>query len=638
MTRETKVGLVVAGSFLCLVGIVLASKLQEGNSAQAESPPAHAARRTPAAALPNRSSGPKAPSRSTPRDARGDAGAAPGPRSERRIPAQTVPGRKHSPDGSGGPIILASGEKEEARPKKPRDQGSASAAEGAAKKPLREKSKESETGEKVPPPLPANLVPPPPSSGNQGPEATGGPLPPLEKKEGQPATEKPEPADRPEGAGVTAEKDKADEKKEKELSDEEKNALLARMAAEREKKTADPRDEKKAAGPVEKDPEKKDHEPVRARDRHPKDEPNREKKDSVPAAPLPAKDGEPGPPVAPVVKTEEAAPAPQAEKTTAAPRETGTEPKPVEPLPGPPPAREGIAPAREVEPVPAAAVKGEPLPATGEKKEPAPVLHSNHPENTLPKSVAVPPLPPAAEEDRASAGKGEVIKNPLKAPAPSGGPAPFPLPPLGGATGADSPPIAVPRLPAAANGGGSRIVPRVDSFVVETYRAGPSDTFASISNHYYRSDRYERALLQFNRDHHLATAAVLRDPPVLTGENVYVPPRDVLENRYGQLIPGHLAARVAGPPVVASAPKVAPPAETPVIPVSAWATPTKTRPYRVQGQGERLYDVARHTLGNPNRWAEIYRLNPQLAPENVVPAGTLLQLPPDARVAQEATP
>src|SRR5262249_11209826 len=36
MKRETKVGLVVAGSFLSLVGIVLASKLKQGDSAGAE--------------------------------------------------------------------------------------------------------------------------------------------------------------------------------------------------------------------------------------------------------------------------------------------------------------------------------------------------------------------------------------------------------------------------------------------------------------------------------------------------------------------------------------------------------------------------------------------------------------------------
>jgi nucleoid-associated protein YgaU len=77
--------------------------------------------------------------------------------------------------------------------------------------------------------------------------------------------------------------------------------------------------------------------------------------------------------------------------------------------------------------------------------------------------------------------------------------------------------------------------------------------------------------------------------------------------------------------------------ERPAIPASARATAQAgpvTRSYKVQARGERLYDIAGRTLGDSNRWSEIYRLNPQVAPEMPVPGGTWLHLPADARVEQ----
>ena len=63
-----------------------------------------------------------------------------------------------------------------------------------------------------------------------------------------------------------------------------------------------------------------------------------------------------------------------------------------------------------------------------------------------------------------------------------------------------SPPIAVPTQATSAP-----LVPRVVSFDEETYPCKPGDTFRSISQQYYHSDKYERALLMFNRNHPLAT-------------------------------------------------------------------------------------------------------------------------------------
>ena len=73
-----------------------------------------------------------------------------------------------------------------------------------------------------------------------------------------------------------------------------------------------------------------------------------------------------------------------------------------------------------------------------------------------------------------------------------------------------------------------------------------------------------------------------------------------------------------------------------VIPAYAQARDVRgTKVYRVpQGPGEMMYAIAQRTMTNPQRWTEIYRLNPNLPPELPIPAGTSVVLPGDARVEQ----
>ena len=47
--------------------------------------------------------------------------------------------------------------------------------------------------------------------------------------------------------------------------------------------------------------------------------------------------------------------------------------------------------------------------------------------------------------------------------------------------------------------------------------------------------------------------------------------------------------------------------------------------------------VAKLTLGNEQRWGDIYDLNSHLRPDNL-PAGTELKLPADARIPTPAGP
>ncbi len=54
--------------------------------------------------------------------------------------------------------------------------------------------------------------------------------------------------------------------------------------------------------------------------------------------------------------------------------------------------------------------------------------------------------------------------------------------------------------------------------------------------------------------------------------------------------------------------------------------------YQVRAGGETMRDIARHTLGDEERWADVHRLNPSLQPESVLAAGTTVKLPSDACV------
>jgi nucleoid-associated protein YgaU len=165
--------------------------------------------------------------------------------------------------------------------------------------------------------------------------------------------------------------------------------------------------------------------------------------------------------------------------------------------------------------------------------------------------------------------------------------------------------------------------PDVESYDEETYTWRTSDSFRAISQNYYRSDKYERALQLFNQNHPLATDAVRRDPPVVQpGQPVYIPPARILEKYYATAITE--VARSA-------------PTTTPENPASSIRPTVNAQPvapdkrYLVKAGGEMVLDIARRTLGNADRWTDIYRLNPGFDPKDPVPAGTELKMPSDAR-------
>jgi len=145
-----------------------------------------------------------------------------------------------------------------------------------------------------------------------------------------------------------------------------------------------------------------------------------------------------------------------------------------------------------------------------------------------------------------------------------------------------------------------------------------------LSQRLYGNDRYAAALLEYNRRHYLADVNIKADPPRLTpGQRVQVPPREVLDAQYAQLIRdnatlggGH-GVSIARPQPIIGSTATAPPPNTRIV---SAATADSTKSYRVTGQGQMILEIARQTLGDSSRWPEIFRLNPNLQPQYPIPA------------------
>jgi nucleoid-associated protein YgaU len=233
------------------------------------------------------------------------------------------------------------------------------------------------------------------------------------------------------------------------------------------------------------------------------------------------------------------------------------------------------------------------------------------------------PVPPADQFAQATV-------PPAADPAPTGTvPSARPMPPVGAPATAASPPIAVPvpgtssqAAASPASPSSPNLVPRVDSYDEETYLCKSGDTLQQISKKFYNSEDYHLALLLFNRSHPRATATIWKDPPTLQeGQPIYVPPLRVLERQYAPVIPERKAAPAA--------------AET--TPATPWTT-ARSPQYRVRKPDETMGTIARDTLGNWERWQEIYQLNNRLDPSRPLPTGINLVMPADARIPPENKP
>lgn len=220
-----------------------------------------------------------------------------------------------------------------------------------------------------------------------------------------------------------------------------------------------------------------------------------------------------------------------------------------------------------------------------------------------PRLVPMPAVPPAP---------------PVTKAAPAGGAPARAADPIhvGVAPAASVPPLSVAPAPAAAVTGRAA-QPEVITYTEESYVANAGDSFKSVSLAKYGTDKYAAALYHFNRGHPLAEDDLPEDGSLRPRQKVYVPPADILESRYPEQVKG--AAPEAKPGVTVGAGPQTKPAAAPLS-------------YRVAASGEFEYDIARKLLGDGERWLEIHNLNPGWDPARPVPAGTTIQLPADARL------
>ena len=245
------------------------------------------------------------------------------------------------------------------------------------------------------------------------------------------------------------------------------------------------------------------------------------------------------------------------------------------------------------------------------------------------------------------------------------------MPPLGSA------PLGASAGPSGALVLGEPTAAQVKESGIPCYICKADDTtFTTISLKVYGSEKYGRALAQFN--------AELPEKPVpLPGRKVSTPATEFLEQNFASLIGDKLPP--LGSRSAAASPNQAPvaypsrtndkpattdyypplgatPRQIPVEDLSRSSSPPPpplgqqdVRPpqvqsnsaptnddgaktYRVGDQGEGILDIARTTLGQSSRWPEIYRLNGNINPAYPIPGGTVLNMPNSAVVPRDAEP
>ena len=194
-----------------------------------------------------------------------------------------------------------------------------------------------------------------------------------------------------------------------------------------------------------------------------------------------------------------------------------------------------------------------------------------------------------------------------------------------------------PHSQPAGDGAGKPVV--VNSYNVISYQVLPGDTYDSIARQMCQSADYGPSLQRFNRDRRQS------DQPLVPGSTVRIPPVGVLQ-RIAGIVPTTPPNKVPGATkrtVVASSEQqgrqgtatsstsantvvVAGKADSgsPSEPRTAAATPS----FLVREQST-LYAIAKQTLGDGNRFREIFELNRDRLtdPTHLVPAGTTLRLP-----------
>ncbi len=223
---------------------------------------------------------------------------------------------------------------------------------------------------------------------------------------------------------------------------------------------------------------------------------------------------------------------------------------------------------------------------------------------------------------------------PSQAPAIKKNTLPFNQNTVGAKPKVSAPPIRV-NTPPEEQGRSVPSAPKVRNYTEEFVTVSPqTPSFEALSQAYYGSPRYARALMEYNKNKsHLNPAS--SDPSELqVGQRVVIPDRIALEANYPRLIDTEVHTHEQSSSFSKTPKKSTKPSPIPVTVKNSQSPIAKgTGPiYIVQGNREMLYEIARRTLGDSRRWSEIYRLNPQIRPEWPIPRGTRLRLPVTSKV------
>jgi hypothetical protein len=292
----------------------------------------------------------------------------------------------------------------------------------------------------------------------------------------------------------------------------------------------------------------------------------------------------------------------------AAPVETKDTPAVPPPLPrveqpstGPKPAVAGgtASPATPLRPVPATPLAPVALPDRGHTTQPP----ATGAKPTFAQDTGKTPTIDVGNISGGTSGRASAPTTPAKEPEPI---------PVGRPPSAAVPPVPVAASPTRQS------APDVVSYTEETYVANAGDSYQSISRAKYGTESYAHALYLFNRSHPLAGEEVSKGENVKPRQSIYLPPAEILQNRYAEAVGGAKTGAASGVSVGTTSQRAG----------------TALRGYRVAAGGEKLYDIAARLLGDGNRWVEIRDQNPGWNPALPIPGGTTLTVPGEARLAQ----
>lgn len=123
-----------------------------------------------------------------------------------------------------------------------------------------------------------------------------------------------------------------------------------------------------------------------------------------------------------------------------------------------------------------------------------------------------------------------------------------------------------------------------------TYKVQPGDNYWKISEKLYGTGAFFKALAEHNRDRNL------RDDRLQPGAVLSAPEASQLAEKYADMCPKASHHRPPGARFAQ---------------VSSGGRLAGRSTYKVEA-GDTLFDIAKHELGNPARWGEIYQLNRDL--------------------------